>query len=59
MGMGKDRSFFALICALNILIGPEMQWKYFKHVYISTNKPKAKKQFISQRTPDNPEKDFL
>lgn len=57
--MGKDRSFFALICALNILIGPEMQWKYFKHVYISTNKPKAKKQFISQRTPDNPEKDFL
>lgn len=57
--MGKDRSFFLPICALNILIGHGMQWKCFKHVYVSIKKTEGKKQFISQRTPGNPGNNFL
>jgi len=57
--MGKGSSYFVPVCALNILIGCEMQWKCLKHGYVSTEKPNGKKQLISQNSSNNPEKNFL
>lgn len=57
--MGKDSSFFVPICALNILIGCEMQWKCLKHGCIATKKPNGTKQFVLQKTSNNPENNFL
>lgn len=35
---GNNSSLFVLLCALNILTGCEMQWKFLRHDYIFTEK---------------------